>query len=88
MALRKYLRNAWVANIDQYEFERIVTVSFRTKTGLLKLVVTFREGNIIQQTKKYNYHALAYKMRDAIFSTTLFYSFHLQAAKILQSNPK
>jgi predicted ribosome quality control (RQC) complex YloA/Tae2 family protein len=39
MALRKHLRNAWLAGIDQHEFERIVTVSFRTKTGLLKLVV-------------------------------------------------
>ena len=67
MALRKNLRNAWVADIDQYEFERIVTVSFRTKTGLLKLVVElFGEGNIIL-TNEQNIiiHALAYKkMRD------------------------
>ena len=67
MALRKYLRNAWVADIDQYEFERIVTVSFRTKTGVLKLVVEFfGEGNIIL-TNEQNIiiHALAYKkMRD------------------------
>ena len=67
MALRKYLRNAWVADIDQYEFERIVTVSFRTKTGLLKLVAElFGEGNIIL-TNEQNIiiHALAYKkMRD------------------------
>jgi predicted ribosome quality control (RQC) complex YloA/Tae2 family protein len=67
MALRKYLRNAWVAGIDQYEFERIVTVSFRTKTGLLKLVVElFGEGNIIL-TNEQNViiHALAFKkMRD------------------------
>ena len=67
MALRKYLRNAWVAGIDQYEFERIVTVSFRTKTGLLKLVAElFGEGNIIL-TNEQNIiiHALAYKkMRD------------------------
>ena len=67
MALRKYLRNAWVAGIDQYEFERIVTVSFRTKTGVLKLVVElFGEGNIIL-TNEQNViiHALAFKkMRD------------------------
>ena len=67
MALRKYLRNAWIAGIDQYEFERIVTISFRTKTGLLKLVVElFGEGNIIL-TNEQNLiiHALAYKkMRD------------------------
>ena len=66
-ALRKYLRNAWVAGIDQYEFERIVTLSFRTKTGLLKLVVElFGEGNIIL-TNEQNIiiHALVYKkMRD------------------------
>ncbi len=48
MALRKYLRNAWVTGIDQHEFERIVTVSFGTKTGVLKLVLElFGEGNII-----------------------------------------
>jgi predicted ribosome quality control (RQC) complex YloA/Tae2 family protein len=67
MALRKYLRNAWVAGIDQYEFERILTVGFRTKTGVLKLVVElFGEGNIIL-TNEQNViiHALAYKkMRD------------------------
>ncbi len=67
MALRKYLRGAWVASIDQYEFERIVTISFRTKTGILKLVVElFGEGNIII-TNEQNIiiHALAFKkMRD------------------------
>ncbi len=67
MALRKYLRNAWVAGIDQYEFERIVTVGFRSKTGVLKLVVElFGEGNIIL-TNEQNViiHALVYKkMRD------------------------
>ncbi len=67
MALRKYLRNSWVTGIDQYEFERIVTVTFRTKTGLLKLVVElFGEGNLIL-TNEQNViiHALAFKkMRD------------------------
>ncbi len=67
MVLRKYLRDAWVAGIDQYEFERIVSVSFRTKTGILKLVVElFGEGNIIL-TNEQNViiHALAFKkMRD------------------------
>ena len=67
MTLRKYLRDAWVAGIDQYEFERIVTVSFSTKTGVLKLVVElFGEGNIIL-TNEQNIiiHALAFKkMRD------------------------
>ncbi len=67
MALRKYLRNAWVAGIDQYEFERIVTVSFRTKTGVLKLVVElFGDGNIIlTNDNNVIIHALAFKkMRD------------------------
>ncbi|HLN88497.1 MAG TPA: ribosome rescue protein RqcH [Candidatus Binatia bacterium] len=67
MALRKYLRNAWLAGIDQYEFERIVTITFRTKTGLLKLVVElFGEGNIILTNgQNLIIHALAYKkMRD------------------------
>jgi predicted ribosome quality control (RQC) complex YloA/Tae2 family protein len=67
MALRKYLRDAWVVGIDQHEFERIATVSFRTKTGLLKLVVElFGEGNIIL-TNEQNViiHAIAFKkMRD------------------------
>ncbi len=67
MTLRKYLRNAWVAGIEQHEFERIVTVSFRTKTGVLKLVVElFGEGNLIL-TNEQNViiHALAFKkMRD------------------------
>jgi predicted ribosome quality control (RQC) complex YloA/Tae2 family protein len=67
MALRKYLRNAWVAGIDQYEFERIVTISFHTKTGVLKLVVElFGEGNLIL-TNEQNIiiQALALKkMRD------------------------
>ena len=67
MALRKYLRNAWIAGIDQYEFERIVTIGFRTKTGVLKLVVElFGEGNIILTNEKdVIIHALAFKkMRD------------------------
>ncbi len=53
MSLRKYLRGAWVVGIDQFEFERIVTVSFKTKEGLLKLVVElFGEGNIILTNEK------------------------------------
>jgi len=67
MTLRKYLRDSWLASIDQYEFERIVTISFRTKTGILKLVIElFGEGNIIL-TNEQNViiHALAFKkMRD------------------------
>jgi hypothetical protein len=46
--LRKYIRDSWLRGIEQYEFERIVTVTFETKTGLLNMVVElFGEGNII-----------------------------------------
>ena len=67
MSLRKYLRGAWVVSIDQYEFERIVTVSFKTKEGLLKLVVElFGEGNVILTNEKNMiWQALFFKrMRD------------------------
>ena len=67
MSLRKYLRGAWVVGIDQYEFERIVTVTFRTKEGLLKLVVElFGEGNfILTNEKNMIWQALLFKrMRD------------------------
>ncbi len=48
MALRKHLRDAWISNVDQYEFERIVIVNFRTKTGMVRLILElFGEGNII-----------------------------------------
>jgi predicted ribosome quality control (RQC) complex YloA/Tae2 family protein len=53
MALRKYLRGAWLNNIEQYEFERIANLSFETKAGFLKLVVElFGEGNIILVNEK------------------------------------
>ena len=67
MTLRKLVRDSWLRNIEQYEFERIVIVTFETKTGLLKMVVElFGEGNIIV-TNEQNIiiHALEYKkMRD------------------------
>jgi predicted ribosome quality control (RQC) complex YloA/Tae2 family protein len=48
MALRKHLRGAWITNVDQYEFERIVTVYVKTKTGMQRLILElFGEGNII-----------------------------------------
>lgn len=48
MALRKHLRGAWLENLEQYEFERIVVIKFKTKTGLLRLILElFGEGNII-----------------------------------------
>jgi predicted ribosome quality control (RQC) complex YloA/Tae2 family protein len=53
MTLRKYLRDSWLRGIEQAEFERIVTVYFDTKTGVLKLVVElFGNGNIILTNEK------------------------------------
>jgi predicted ribosome quality control (RQC) complex YloA/Tae2 family protein len=48
MMLRQYLRDSWLDGVEQYEFERVVVLGFRTKTGLLRLVVElFGEGNLI-----------------------------------------
>ncbi|MDR1993280.1 MAG: NFACT family protein [Nitrososphaerota archaeon] len=48
MLMRRYLRDSWLRHIKQYEFERIITVTFETKTGLLNLVVElFGDGNMI-----------------------------------------
>jgi predicted ribosome quality control (RQC) complex YloA/Tae2 family protein len=53
MALRKHLRGAWVDKIEQYEFERVVTIYLRNKMGVLRLIVElFGEGNIILTGKK------------------------------------
>jgi predicted ribosome quality control (RQC) complex YloA/Tae2 family protein len=67
MALRKYLRNGWLTDIEQYEFERVVILSFKTKAGGLRLVLElFGDGNIILVSEKGEIlHALTYKrMRD------------------------
>jgi predicted ribosome quality control (RQC) complex YloA/Tae2 family protein len=67
MALRKYLRNGWLANVEQYEFERVVVFSFKTKAGDLRLVLElFGDGNVILVSDKGEIlHALTYKrMRD------------------------
>jgi predicted ribosome quality control (RQC) complex YloA/Tae2 family protein len=53
MALRKHLRGAWIVNVEQYEFERIVIIDFETKTGVLRLILElFGEGNIILTGEK------------------------------------
>ncbi len=53
MTLRKYLRDSWLRTVVQYEFERIVTLTFETKTGLLHLVVElFGDGNMILTNEK------------------------------------
>jgi predicted ribosome quality control (RQC) complex YloA/Tae2 family protein len=67
MALRKHLRGAWVETIEQYEFERVVTIQFKTKTGRMQLILElFGEGNIILTGEKAEIlQALAFKrMRD------------------------
>lgn len=67
MALRKYLRGAWITDVAQHEFERIVTFRFRTKSGTLGLVLElFGDGNIILTGEKAEIlQALVFKrMRD------------------------
>lgn len=67
MALRKYLRNAWLLTVDQHEFERVATFTFETKMGKLQLILElFGEGNIILTSDRGEIlQALLYKrMRD------------------------
>jgi predicted ribosome quality control (RQC) complex YloA/Tae2 family protein len=67
MTLRKYLPGAWISNVEQYEFERIVTFQFRAKEVTLRLVLElFGEGNIILTEENGKIlQALVYKrMRD------------------------
>ncbi len=67
MALRKHLRGAWIDKVEQYEFERIVTIRFKTKTSVMRLILElFGEGNIILTGEKNEIlQALIFKrMRD------------------------
>ncbi|MCK4313347.1 NFACT family protein, partial [Candidatus Bathyarchaeota archaeon] len=67
MALRKYLRNSWLTGIEQYEFERVVIFTFRTKVGVMRLFLElFGDGNIILVGENGKIlHALSCKrMRD------------------------
>jgi len=67
MALRKHIRNGTIINIQQYEFERIVTINVKTKNGDFKLVIElFGEGNVILVNPENKIlQALVYKrMRD------------------------
>lgn len=53
MALRKHLRGAWLEDVEQYEFERIVIINFKTNIGMMKLILElFGEGNIILTGEK------------------------------------
>ncbi|MGQ9507706.1 MAG: ribosome rescue protein RqcH [Candidatus Bathycorpusculaceae bacterium] len=67
MAFRKYLRNAILTSVEQYEFERVVIFTFKSKFGDLRLILeVFGDGNIILVNGDGEIlHALAYKrMRD------------------------
>jgi predicted ribosome quality control (RQC) complex YloA/Tae2 family protein len=67
MALRKYLRNGWLVNVEQYEFERVIVFHFKTKSGKMQLVLEiFGDGNIILVGENGEIlQALVYKrMRD------------------------
>ena len=67
MALRKYLRNCWLTGVEQYEFERVVVFTFKTKTGVMRLFLElFGDGNIILVGENDKIlQALTYKrMRD------------------------
>ncbi len=67
MALRKYLRDAWLTSVEQYEFERIVTFQFKTREGGVQLILElFGDGNVILISEKgVILQALSYKrMRD------------------------
>jgi len=67
MALRKYLRDAWLRTVEQCEFERIVTFTFQAKDSIWRLILElFGEGNIILTGENgLILQALVYKrMRD------------------------
>ena len=67
MALRKYLRNAWLKSVEQHEFERVVILSFEAQNGVMQLVLEFfGEGNVILVDQNGEIlQALVYKrMRD------------------------
>jgi len=67
MALRKQLRNGRLVNIEQHEFERVVVFTYKTRSGVLRLVLElFGDGNMILMNEKDEIlHALVYRrMRD------------------------
>jgi predicted ribosome quality control (RQC) complex YloA/Tae2 family protein len=67
MALRKYLRNARLSSVEQYEFERVVVLSFNLQHIDFQLILElFGDGNIILVSEKAEIlQALVYRrMRD------------------------
>jgi predicted ribosome quality control (RQC) complex YloA/Tae2 family protein len=48
MSLRKYLPGSWITDVEQHEFERVVSFQFKAKEVAMKLFLElFGEGNII-----------------------------------------
>ncbi len=67
MALRKHIRNGRVVDVQQHEFERIITIKVSKKMGEFQLVSElFGEGNIVLVSPENEVlHALTYRrMRD------------------------
>lgn len=67
MALRKHIKNGFITEINQQEFERVVTIKVKTKMGEFNIVVElFGDGNIILvDPQDFIQHALTFKrMRD------------------------
>jgi len=67
MALRKHLRNGRITEVQQHEFERVITIKIDTKEGTFLLVTElFGDGNIILVSPQGTIlYALTYrKMRD------------------------
>lgn len=53
MTLRKYLPGGWISDLEQFGFERVVTLKVATKVGTLKLILElFGEGNIVLADEK------------------------------------
>ncbi len=78
MALRKNLKGSKLISVEQYEFERVILFHFKSKTGVLQLVLElFGEGNIILVDGENKIlQALHYKrMRDRNILRGEFFSF-------------
>jgi len=67
MALRKHLRNGKISEVQQHEFERIITFQIETREGTFSLITElFGDGNIILVSPQGKIlYALTYRrMRD------------------------
>jgi len=67
MALRKHLRNGRISDVQQHEFERVITIKVDTREGTFSLITElFGDGNIILVSPQgMILYALTYRrMRD------------------------